>query len=103
MTIIVSTLLATAPLDISATICWACGSLPISGSPRPRTTRNAAPYTHNIGKANGFTSDGFPVILTAHELNDELEANGCGAEAHEQPDGSNGGAVCLFVRHSRSP
>jgi len=61
----------------------------------PPNDAKCGPIYHNIGNANGFTSDGFPVILTAHELNDELEANGCGAEAHEQPDGSNGGAVWL--------
>ena len=48
-----------------------------------------------IGAKNGFNLEGAPIILTAHELNDELEANGCGAEAHEQPDGSDGGAVWL--------
>ena len=36
-----------------------------------------------------------PIILTAHELNDELEANGCGAEGQEAVDGSDGGAVWL--------
>jgi hypothetical protein len=50
----------------------------------------------NIGNANGFTSDGYPVILTAHELNDELEANGCGAEGQEATDGTDGGAAWLI-------
>lgn len=48
-----------------------------------------------IGAKNGFTLDGTPIILTAHELNDLVEGAGCGAEAHEQPDGSDGGAVWL--------
>ena len=48
-----------------------------------------------IGAKNGFNRDGTPVILTAHELNDELEANGCGAEGQEAFDGSDGGAVWL--------
>lgn len=48
-----------------------------------------------IGAKNGFNLDGTPVILTAHELNDELEANGCGAEGQEAFDGSDGGAVWL--------
>jgi len=51
---------------------------------------------HNIGAANGFTTDGTPVILTAFELNDELEANNCGAEAQEAVDGSDGGAGFLI-------
>jgi len=48
-----------------------------------------------IGAKNGFNLDGTPIILTAHELNDELEANGCGAEGQENPNGSDGGAAWL--------
>jgi hypothetical protein len=48
-----------------------------------------------IGHANGFSPEGYPIILTAHELNDELEANGCGAEGQEATDGSDGGAAWL--------
>ena len=48
-----------------------------------------------IGARNGFSLDGTPIILTAHELNDELEANGCGAEGQEAVDGTDGGAVWL--------
>jgi hypothetical protein len=48
-----------------------------------------------IGAKNGFTLDGTPIILTAHELNDELEANGCGAEGQEAVDGTDGGAIWL--------
>jgi hypothetical protein len=33
--------------------------------------------------------------LTAHELNDELEANNCGAEGQEDPGGTDGGAAWL--------
>jgi len=53
------------------------------------------PIYHNIGNFNGFAPDGFPIILTAHELNDELEANNCGAEAKEDVAGGDGGAVWL--------
>lgn len=48
-----------------------------------------------IGGKNGFNLDGTPIILTAHELNDELEANGCGAEGQENPNGSDLGAAWL--------
>ena len=48
-----------------------------------------------IGAKNGFNLDGTPIILTAHELNDELEANGCGAEGQENPNGSDQGAAWL--------
>jgi hypothetical protein len=49
-----------------------------------------------ISAANGFTTDGTPIILTAFELNDRLEANNCGAEAQEALDGSDGGAAFLI-------
>ena len=49
-----------------------------------------------IGQKNGFNRDGFPIILTAFELNDELEANGCGAEGQEDPAGADGGAAWLI-------
>ena len=48
-----------------------------------------------IGAKNGFNLDGTPIILTAFELNTELEANGCGAEGQEAVNGDDGGAVWL--------
>lgn len=64
----------------------------------PPNTTNAtcASVFQNIGAKNGFNSEGYPVILTAHELNDELEANGCGAEGQENPNGQDGGAAWLI-------
>src|SRR5215472_14625600 len=44
---------------------------------------------------NGFSPDGFPIILTANELNNQLEGTGCGAEGQEDPGGSDGGAAWL--------
>ena len=61
----------------------------------PNTSATCASVFQNIGAKNGFTPEGFPNILTAHELNDELEANGCGAEGQEAVDGSDGGAAWL--------
>jgi hypothetical protein len=62
----------------------------------PNTTDPVcAPIFKAIGAKNGFTLDGTPIILTAHELNDELEANGCGAEGQEAVDGTDGGAIWL--------
>lgn len=49
-----------------------------------------------IGAKNGFTTDGTPIILTALELNSEIEGAGCGGEAKEAMDGSDGGAVFLI-------
>ncbi len=49
----------------------------------------------NIGAKNGFNLDGTPIVLTATELNVNLEANGCAAEGKEAVDGSDGGAVWL--------
>jgi hypothetical protein len=64
---------------------------------KPPNTTDAvcAPVFKAIGAKNGFNLDGTPIILTAHELNDELEANGCGAEGQEAVDGSDGGAIWL--------
>jgi hypothetical protein len=62
----------------------------------PNTTDPVcAPIFKAIGAKNGFNLDGTPVIFTAHELNDELEANGCGAEGQEAVDGTDGGAIWL--------
>jgi len=62
----------------------------------PNTTDPVcAPVFKAIGAKNGFNLDGTPIILTAHELNDELEANGCGAEGQEAVDGTDGGAIWL--------
>jgi hypothetical protein len=50
----------------------------------------------NIGAKNGFNLDGTPIILTAFELNVEVEGGGCGNESKEAMDGSDGGAVFLI-------
>jgi hypothetical protein len=63
----------------------------------PNTTDPVcAPIFAAISAKNGTTTDGTPIILTAHELNDELEANNCGAEGKEAVDGTDGGAVWLI-------
>lgn len=62
---------------------------------KPLTDPVCGPIYQSIGNKNGFNLDGGPIILTAHELNDELEANNCGAEGKESPSGSDGGAVWL--------
>ena len=49
----------------------------------------------NIGAKNGFNLDGTPIILTAFELNQQIEANNCGAEGKEAVNGADGGAVWL--------
>ncbi len=64
--------------------------------PANTTDSVCAPVYAAIAAKNGFDLDGYPNILTAHELNDELEANGCGAEGQEALDGSDGGAVWLI-------
>jgi hypothetical protein len=65
--------------------------------PLPNTKNpTCANVFRNIAAANGTDLDGYPNILTAHELNDELEANNCGAEGQEALDGSDGGAVWLI-------
>jgi hypothetical protein len=57
----------------------------------PGTT--CGPILTALGKKNGLTTDGTPIIKTADELNNQLEANGCGAEAKLAFDGTDGGPV----------
>jgi hypothetical protein len=57
----------------------------------PGTT--CGPILTALGKKNGLTTDGTPIIKTADELNNQLEANGCGAEGQMNPDGTDGGAI----------
>lgn len=64
--------------------------------PANTTDSVCAPIYSAIAAKNGKDVDGYPNILTAHELNDELEANGCGAEGQEALDGTDGGAVWLI-------
>jgi hypothetical protein len=62
----------------------------------PNTTDPVCgPIFKSIIAKNGANLDGTPILLTAFELNDEIEANGCGAEGQEAVDGSDGGAVWL--------
>ena len=64
--------------------------------PPNTTVQPCASIFAAIGAKNGFNTDGTPIILTAFELNDELEANSCGAEGKEDVNGGDGGAVWLI-------
>jgi hypothetical protein len=57
----------------------------------PGTT--CGPILAALGKKNGLTTDGTPIVKTADELNNQLEANGCGAEGKLAFDGSDGGPI----------
>ena len=57
----------------------------------PGTT--CGPILKQLGQKNGLTLDGTPIIKTADELNNQLEANGCGAEGQLAFDGSDGGPI----------
>ena len=69
------------------------------------------PVYQAIGKANGFSPEGFPLILTAHELNNELEQHldaqgnphACGSEGKEDVAGSDAGAVWLVCPALQDP
>jgi hypothetical protein len=54
------------------------------------------PILHNLAVKNGLNLDGTPIIKTSDELNNQLEANGCGAEGQEDVGGADGGAVWLI-------
>jgi hypothetical protein len=51
---------------------------------------------HNLIQKNGASLDGTPIIKTADELNNQLEANGCGAEFQLDQGGADGGPVWLI-------
>src|SRR5262252_4089939 len=54
------------------------------------------PILANLRRKNGTSLDGTPIIKTADELNNQLEANGCGAEGQEDTGGADGGAVWII-------
>jgi hypothetical protein len=57
----------------------------------PGTT--CGPILTALGQKNGLTTDGTPIIKTADELNNQLEANGCGAEGKLAFNGNDGGPI----------
>ena len=54
------------------------------------------PIFSRLKMKNGTSLDGTPIIKTADELNNQLEANGCGAEGKEDVGGADGGAVWII-------
>ena len=54
-----------------------------------------APILAALAAKNGLSLDGTPIIKTADETNNQVEANGCGAEGKLVVDGTDGGAVWL--------
>jgi len=53
------------------------------------------PIFQSLIAKNGASLDGTPIIKTADETNNQIEANGCGAEGQLAVDGSDGGAIWL--------
>lgn len=53
------------------------------------------PILSSLDAQNGVTLDGTPIVATANQLNVQLEANGCAAEAKQNVNGNDGGAVWL--------
>ena len=62
----------------------------------PDTVPGCGAILAALDKKNGVSLDGTPIIKTADELNNQLEANGCGAEGKEDVGGMDGGAVWLI-------
>jgi hypothetical protein len=62
----------------------------------PNQTANCKQVLANIAAVEGLSLDGSPIIKTADELNNQLEANGCGAEFQLDAGGADGGAVWLI-------
>ncbi|HEY7337686.1 MAG TPA: hypothetical protein VH639_22530 [Bryobacteraceae bacterium] len=57
--------------------------------------QTCGPILASLARKNGVSLDGTPIIKTADELNNQLEANGCGAEGQEDVGGADGGAVWI--------
>jgi hypothetical protein len=57
--------------------------------------KTCEPILRSLAAKNGLSLDGTPIIKTADELNNQLEANGCGAEGQEDVSGRDGGAVWI--------
>lgn len=53
------------------------------------------PVLQDLANRNGISLDGSPIIKTPADTNDDLEANGCGAEGNLAVDGTDGGAIWL--------
>ena len=53
-----------------------------------------APVLQDLANRNGISLDGSPILITSTDTNDDLEANGCGAEGQLTAD-QDGGAVWL--------
>jgi len=54
------------------------------------------PILKSLAQKHGLSLDGTPIVITADELNNQLEANGCGAEGQQDPGGADGGAVWII-------
>src|SRR5260370_36613783 len=64
-------------------------------NPNPNPTQQCGSTLAALGQKNGFNLDGTPIIKTADELNNQLEANHCRAEGQEDVGGASGRAVRL--------
>jgi hypothetical protein len=55
------------------------------------------PILSALDQKNGMNLDGTPIIKTADELNNQLEANGCGAEGKEDVGGADSPAAVWLI------
>jgi hypothetical protein len=62
----------------------------------PHPTAVCNTVLSNLVAKNGASLDGTPIIKTADELNNQLEANNCGAEFQLDQGGADGGPVWLI-------
>jgi hypothetical protein len=58
--------------------------------------KTCGPILARLAAKNGVSLDGTPIIKTADELNNDLEANGCGAEGQQAVNGADGGAIWII-------
>jgi hypothetical protein len=55
--------------------------------------KTCGPVFAALAAKNGTSLDGTPIVVSGDELNNQVEANGCGAEGNLAVNGADGGAV----------
>jgi hypothetical protein len=75
---------------------WIITYVWLTQDPAHPTTAICASIFAALEAKNGFSLDGGPIIVTADDTNNQIEANGCGAEGKLAVDGSDGGAIWLI-------
>jgi hypothetical protein len=75
---------------------WIITYVWLTQDPAHPTTAICASVFAALEAKNGVSLDGGPIIVTADDTNNQIEANGCGAEGKLAVNGTDGGAIWLI-------